>query len=433
MIKLTISDLAKSVSNEQVKHMLCDVYKITLTTEIKMGQHRDDDGKLSYMLNYDRYVWVHPDQLIIPLPRNAQCGIFKCRIFHKGQFKQSEECFNCFANDHQKRNCPNPRGCKVCKTPGHLPGSPMCRFYTTNHGIRVFGGYKDPMSNHFPCEFVHDHIKVKSSEHSWFHKKAMRHGQKDLANMILDADTALDAKILSKGIRVDRSWDNSEDAYNIMKDILRDKFTDCKEPRDALYECWLKQWSIVEAVHANHYSYWGTGLSKEATIHTVPEAWTGTNRLGKILTELSIEFWGEPEYEDGWENGEEEQYGFMDYSGPPSAGVPVDTVPDKATYASRLEEVDGFDTNDAKFHRGHKAEQTHYNRNRARGRGSGPVRGGRGGGRGQYSGGMPHKQPSPRTPAEKRDAISPLQNSMQKKPNVVIAPSRFDKSTFKPK
>ncbi len=69
LIKLIISDLAKSVSNEQLKHMLCTVYKIKLSTEIKMGQHRDDAGQLSYMLNYDRYVWVHLDQLTIPLPR----------------------------------------------------------------------------------------------------------------------------------------------------------------------------------------------------------------------------------------------------------------------------------------------------------------------------------------------------------------------------
>ncbi len=165
MVRLTIRDLLKSMSNDDVVHMLTKVYKLTLASEVKYAQYRDPDGHLTYMKSFDSFVFVHPDQLKVPLPRNAQCGVWRCRLFYKGQFKPSKVCFRCFAEDHMSRNCPNGKACKVCHLQGHEPGSPRCPYYTINGGMRVFGGASDPLSNHYKCDFEYNDVKVKSVEH----------------------------------------------------------------------------------------------------------------------------------------------------------------------------------------------------------------------------------------------------------------------------
>ncbi len=306
-VKLTIKDLYKSVSADSITHRLTKVYKLTLSSEVKMGNCRDDQGNLTYMMNYDRYVYVHPDQLIIPLPRNAQCGTFKCRIVYKGQFGPEQECWRCFATDHLSRNCPNPRACKVCKQPGHQPGHPDCDWYTTNENMRAYGGDKDPLSNHFKCDFEYNHVPLKSVEHGWFNQKGIKNGQTELATMCLEAEDAKSAKFLSHGIRCTQDWDQQPYAYNVMKSIAKAKFEQVEIAKEALKECWENRWSIVEAVPSRD-TWWGSGLNKEATIHTDPKYWPGANTMGKILTEIMFDLFGPyPEY---WEG--EEDHGFAE-------------------------------------------------------------------------------------------------------------------------
>ncbi len=169
MVKVTVKDLYKSVSMGSVHHMLTKVYKLDVDfNDIKIGNCRDDQGNLSELINYDRYIYIHPDQL------NAQCGTFKCRIYHKGQFGPSRKCFRCFREDHVSKNCTNPKACRVCLQFGHIPGSPDCRFYTTNTNTRPYGGAEDPLSNHYEGEFIHNHIKMKTVENGWFHQKALK-------------------------------------------------------------------------------------------------------------------------------------------------------------------------------------------------------------------------------------------------------------------
>ncbi len=294
MIKLTIRDLFESVANSEVVHMLEQRYKLKLATEVKFAQYRDYDKKLTSFQNYDRYVWVHPDQLAIPLPRLAQCGVHKCRIFYRGQFKPSKTCFNCKQDDHIGRNCPHPKLCKVCLTPGHEPGSPLCVHYTSHKNMRVFGGFEDPMSNHFEVEggFEYNHVNYKTVENAWFYQKGIKNGQERLANDCRDAPNAKEAKYLGKGIRCAPDWDHQPYAYETMKGICRAKYSKEGRARDSLKNCWDNGYEIVEAVPKNDCSFWGTGLSKEATLHTERHKWNGKNTLGKVLTVLAVEFWG---------------------------------------------------------------------------------------------------------------------------------------------
>ncbi len=297
MIRILIKDLYTSVSDKDILHMLEDVYGVKVATPIRELFWRDPvTKKLSAeLLSGDRECFVHPDQLEgKPLPRYAMCGTWSCRLFHKDQFPKSTECFNCFQTDHISSNCKNPKACKVCKEPGHMPGSPECLHY---HGpkplpIKPYGGKKDPLSNHYEHEFKFRHIPGKSVEHHWYYHKAMIHGQTKLAQLCLGASTAAIAKTYGQGIRCAPDWDNSERAKQLMREIQEAKFEEVIPFQEAIHDAHINGTYLVEAVPKNGMSYWSSGLNHEATLHTEPEAWPGLNNMGQILNELAIDRYG---------------------------------------------------------------------------------------------------------------------------------------------
>ncbi len=424
MVKLTIRDLYKLVAHSEVVHMLEQRYKLKIATDVKYANYRDHDKKLTSFINYDRYVWVHPDQLKIPLPRLAQCGQHRCRIFYRGQFKPIKTCFNCKQDDHIGRNCPYPKLCKVCLSPGHEPGSPLCMHYTTHTNMRVFGGYEDPMSNHYEVEggFEYKHVKYRTVENAWFYQKGLKNGQEKLAEECRDAPNAREAKYLGKGIRCTSDWDHQPYAYAEMKNICRAKYEKEGRPREALKTCWENGLTIVEAVPKNDTSYWGTGLSKEATLHTEKEYWNGQNMLGKVLTELAVEFWGEyPKPKTNDSSYDSIGGGYEDVESDGAFGV------DPETRRDILESVDS--RFDGPYGNAHIQNTINAARQRAsslsrralpRGRGGG-GRGGRGTGsrtstvlRGRSPLRRYNKKSSPRTSSKKRFPSDPLVSLRQK-------------------
>ncbi len=302
MVRVLIKDLYKSVSTGDIEPMLTDVYGVKLSSAINYGYYRDKHRKLSTNVkNGDRIVWVHPDQLETPLPRFAQCGTQRCRIFHRNQFDGSTECYNCYSTDHKSHNCPNEKACVVCKTSGHEPGSPLCPFYTHKlENLRPYGGSKDPLSNHFKTEhkFEFSHVSAYTADNHYFYQKGMKCGQEELALLCLNANTGAKAKYLGKGIRCTKDWDESELALNIMKEIKLAQFEQVKEFRQAMEWAHSNNKYMVEAVPTRDH-FWGSGLDTESTLHTEPDHWPGKNTMGQILNQIAIEkfgpFWSEGE------------------------------------------------------------------------------------------------------------------------------------------
>ncbi len=241
-IKILIKDLRHSVSSEDIVHMFTKVFKMEGITAsmIKYAHYRDDNGKLTSLLNGDRFLWIDPDILKKPLPRFAQCGVWRCRLFHRNQFPNANrECYRCFGLDHMGKDCTNPWCCRVCKEPGHKPGSMDCPHYHANFNLRPFGGEGDPMSNHYKCEFEYNHVPSITSENHWFHQKSLKNGQEELSNMCLHTEDGKHAQFLSNSIMCTENWDDSQQCYELMKDIARAKFQQVKKARDELYVCWF--------------------------------------------------------------------------------------------------------------------------------------------------------------------------------------------------
>ncbi len=228
------------------------------------------------------------------LPRYAMCGTWSCRLFHKDQFPKSSECFNCFQTDHISANCKNPKACKVCKEPGHLPGSPQCLHYYGPQPLnfKAYGGKDDPLSNHYEHTFKYKHLPGKTVEHHWYFHKAMIHGQPNLAKLCMDAKTAAIAKTLGHGIRCDPNWDNTDRAKELMRDIQDAKFEEVVPFQESIHDAHINGKYLVEAVPKNGISFWSSGLGHEATLHTNPSAWPGYNNMGQILNKLAIDKYG---------------------------------------------------------------------------------------------------------------------------------------------
>ncbi len=104
----------------------------------------------------------------------------------------------------------------------------------------------------------------------------------DLANRIRDAKDAKEAKSLSRCIQCISTWDAEH--LDLMYDIVDAKFHQVEECQEKLLETGEKV--IVEAVPTDRDKYWGSGMGKEATLHTDRNAWPGDNTMGEILMKV---------------------------------------------------------------------------------------------------------------------------------------------------
>ena len=303
-VKVLIKGVLRSVANSQIRYMFKSQFGIEITSDdhIMMSNYRDDDGNLIHVKNCDRYCYIEEDLLKVPLPREAKVGNRVCQIFHEGQYGQrKKECYKCFSSDHFGKNCRNEACCKICRSPGHTPGSKECNFYHENDGLCTFGGgdENDFLSNHYPCRFVHNHVPVDSSEVAWFYRKAMLNFQPDLAREILASKDAKHAKKLGKRIRCALDWDTSPLGKKVMEEVLLDKFTQVEECNTYLRETHAKKLKLVEAIPTAD-TVWGSGLGKTETINTEMSKWPGQNQLGGILENVRSHL-----FDEGWSDDEE--------------------------------------------------------------------------------------------------------------------------------
>ena len=292
--KITIQNLPLSVSNEEVDSMLKRLGCTKMETKLKYECERDEDGMLTNFKNGNRSLFVDRDELAEnPLPRYTFCGNWRCRIYHYGQPKVVVKCFNCLKVGHTKRQCRNPRVCRVCEKEGHREGEELCESYAPNDAV-VFQGSEDPLSNFYQCDMVWKANAVPTSEHCYVYDKSVSNGRLEIANDVLKAKDAREVKDLSKKIHTSARWE--EKSEQVMREVLREKVKQVPEVKKVLLETGDKL--IAEAV-PNQFS-WSCGLSKEATRNTDPAKWPGKNRLGELWMELRSEIREKEGKDDGF-------------------------------------------------------------------------------------------------------------------------------------
>lgn len=138
-------------------------------------------------------------------------------------------------------------------------------------------------SNWYPSLFTVDGIKYNCGEQYMMHQKALLFNDHETAELIMQEKNPKFQKALGrkvKGFDADK-W--NELSFNIMKKGLKEKFEQNHLLKTKLIAS--KGRTFVEASPFDRI--WGIGYSRETALANIND-W-GENRLGKILTELSLE------------------------------------------------------------------------------------------------------------------------------------------------
>lgn len=147
---------------------------------------------------------------------------------------------------------------------------------------KVKGGYafssEDSwLSNFFPCVIDINGIKFSSAEQTYQYARAMRLGDPQMANMILWAKNAKEAKKLSYNVKSNNAWDN--DKIDVMRKINAEKFMQNPQLCEKLVQ--TGQSTLIEATVDG---FWGAkAVINSAAIRN--GTWMGANFMGKILME----------------------------------------------------------------------------------------------------------------------------------------------------
>ena len=150
----------------------------------------------------------------------------------------------------------------------------------------VFFFSKDPenkeFSNFYETEFELDGVKYKSAEHAYQGIKAKTFGDNEAFEKVIKAKSAQSAKAAGKKVKdyKEDTWKEKKD--EIMKTVLRAKFTQNLELRKKLLDTGDKLIANADS----RDKYWGIGTSANTSMATDPKKWKGENKLGKMLEEL---------------------------------------------------------------------------------------------------------------------------------------------------
>lgn len=142
-------------------------------------------------------------------------------------------------------------------------------------------GYKDPLSNMYPFNFLYNGILFNSVEQCYQFLKARFQGNLQLADQILWAPSSLVAKKLSKHLRPSTDSERNS-ARRVMERLLDQKAHQCPAFRDK-----LRKSGTAALIHSTYPSdkFWASGLKHDHP-DPVPTDLPGSNVFGELLMAL---------------------------------------------------------------------------------------------------------------------------------------------------
>jgi ribA/ribD-fused uncharacterized protein len=137
-------------------------------------------------------------------------------------------------------------------------------------------------SNFYETNFNLDGVEYKSAEHAFQGIKAKTFGDEDMFAKILKAKSAQSAKSFGKKVKDFKEdvWTEKKD--EVMKTIVRAKFTQNLELRKKLTDTEDKLLANADP----RDKHWGIGTSAGTEVAKDPKKWKGENKLGKMLEDL---------------------------------------------------------------------------------------------------------------------------------------------------
>ena len=147
------------------------------------------------------------------------------------------------------------------------------------HSCQVFAGYKNALSNFFPCQLYYKGQSFASSEHLYQYLKAEYHDQPEICHEIINCGTANQAMYVGRKIVPSSSWYDCCDQK--MNFVLELKAKQCSDFRKALEDS--RDNILIEGTTDK---YWGAGLRFEESKRLSPTNIPGKNKLGVLLMDI---------------------------------------------------------------------------------------------------------------------------------------------------
>jgi ribA/ribD-fused uncharacterized protein len=150
----------------------------------------------------------------------------------------------------------------------------------TKPDVRIVQGPNDPLSNFFMSPMRFGSLEYPSVEHGYQNIRAIHQGLPDIANDILNARTASQAKFLSRYFN--RTDSKSEDLL-LMEKLLITKNEQSKEFRNELEKS--KNKTLVHSTSKKD-TFWASGLLPHEKNAAEKGEYKGNNHFGLIFTKL---------------------------------------------------------------------------------------------------------------------------------------------------
>ena len=119
----------------------------------------------------------------------------------------------------------------------------------------------------------------RSSEHAYQYSKAIQTEKDKIAERILEAKSAYQAKVEASFLPFNPNWIDEKE--KVMEQVLRAKSNGCPEFCEALLN---SDTVIAEAVPGDLFL--STELTKEQCLTVKRGVWPGKNKMGKLLVTL---------------------------------------------------------------------------------------------------------------------------------------------------
>ena len=254
---IIFKDIPYDASDEEILKFLKQQPGIVMKSGVIKGRIRDKENRLTRFFSGDRLVYVK-GRFTPALHTTAILGTHKCRIWHKSQ---AEACQRCRHTGHSTHN------------------TDKCDAYIDDDDVTVIRSSKFPLCNYYPCAmriYNHDFI---SSESAYQWRFLTYIGLHDLAEEVLSAPSAAEAKAIAS--RVPRMLHKDWHAIKtvVMREVLHAKADCCNTFKQSLLNSAGKR--LVEAVRGD--IFWSSGLSPLLASSTNPAFFPGRNYLGYIL------------------------------------------------------------------------------------------------------------------------------------------------------
>ena len=261
--RIVIKGIPLGESNAAIYEYIKSVPQLTLTNDnVYDSKARNNSNGTSSFINGDRYFYVKSD-IDPPLPEQVKIGEHLCRTWYASR----------------------DRKCKRCGEGHHTNDVDRCDSYTTPlEHVKVFS--TGPFSNFNRCTIDMGPLTFITSEHAYQFRACEEHLRADLAEKVLKSRTPHDAKIIAASIKDSdpySEWNLKK--VDIMREVLNAKINSSEEFRKELIESADKL--LVEASATD--KFWGSGLTYNLTLTTLPDQFPGKNMLGKLLVELRNE------------------------------------------------------------------------------------------------------------------------------------------------